>query len=53
MLTAMEPLRMRGLVAAVVTPMNGNGDLNLRVVPQVVDYLVSICRDAKLYVLYS
>lgn len=41
MLTAMEPLRMRGLVAAVVTPMNGNGDLNLRVVPQVVDYLVS------------
>jgi len=30
---------MRGLVAAVVTPMDQKGDLNLEVVPQVVDYL--------------
>ena len=37
----MEPLRMRGLVAAVVTPMNAKGDLDLSVVPRVVDYLAS------------
>ena len=37
----MEPLKMKGLVAAVVSPMNGNGDLNLGVVPRVVDYLAS------------
>lgn len=30
---------MRGLVAAVVTPMNEKGDLNLGVVPKVVDHL--------------
>ena len=35
----MESLKMRGLVAAVVTPMNEKGELNLEVVPQVVDYL--------------
>lgn len=40
-LKKMEPLKMRGLVAAVVSPMNGNGDLNLGVVPRVVDYLAS------------
>ena len=39
MLTKMEPLKMRGLVAAVVTPMDEKGDLNLGLVPQVVDYL--------------
>ena len=32
---------MRGLVAAVVTPMNAKGDLDLGVVPRVVDYLAS------------
>ena len=32
---------MRGLVAAVVTPMNAKGDLDLSVVPRVVDYLAS------------
>ena len=32
---------MRGLVAAVVTPMDAKGDLDLSVVPRVVDYLVS------------
>ncbi len=37
----MEPLRMRGLVAAVVTPMDAKGDLDLGVVPRVVDYLAS------------
>ena len=37
----MEPLRIRGLVAAVVTPMNAKGDLDLSVVPRVVDYLAS------------
>lgn len=39
MITKMEPLKMRGLVAAVVTPMDEKGDLNLGLVPQVVDYL--------------
>ncbi len=37
----MEPLRIRGLVAAVVTPMDAKGDLDLGVVPRVVDYLAS------------
>jgi N-acetylneuraminate lyase len=37
----MEPLKMRGLVAAVVTPMNEKGDLNLNLVPKVVDYLAT------------
>ena len=32
---------MRGLVAAVVTPMDAKGDLDLGVVPRVVDYLAS------------
>ena len=32
---------MRGLVAAVVTPMDAKGDLDLSVVPRVVDYLAS------------
>ena len=32
---------MRGLVAAVVTPMNEKGDLNLNLVPKVVDYLAT------------
>lgn len=35
----MEPLRMSGLVAAVVSPMDEAGELNLGVVPQVVDHL--------------
>jgi N-acetylneuraminate lyase len=35
----MEPLKMSGLVAAVVTPMDEAGELNLEVVPQIVDHL--------------
>tara|TARA_B110000495_G_C22997574_1_gene588307 strand:- start:158 stop:1096 length:939 start_codon:yes stop_codon:yes gene_type:complete len=35
----MEPLRMSGLVAAVVTPMDTTGELNLEVVSKVVDHL--------------
>lgn len=35
----MKPLDMNGLVAAVVTPMDAKGELNLGVVPQVVDHL--------------
>jgi N-acetylneuraminate lyase len=35
----MTPLRMTGLVAAVVTPMDAKGELNLEVVPRVVDHL--------------
>jgi N-acetylneuraminate lyase len=37
----MEPLRMTGLVAAVVTPMDEKGELNLEVVPKIVDHLES------------
>lgn len=32
---------MNGLVAAVATPMKGNGDLNLGVVPRVIDHLAA------------
>ena len=32
---------MSGLVAAVVTPMDDRGDLNLGIVPQIVDHLES------------
>jgi len=35
----MEPLKMNGLVAAVVTPMDESGELNLEVVPRIVDHL--------------
>lgn len=35
----MKPLEMSGLVAAVVTPMDAGGELNLGIVPQVVDHL--------------
>ncbi|MDF1714144.1 MAG: dihydrodipicolinate synthase family protein [Akkermansiaceae bacterium] len=35
----MKPLRMSGLVAAVVSPMDEAGELNLGVVPRVVDHL--------------
>ncbi|YCM44420.1 dihydrodipicolinate synthase family protein [Verrucomicrobiaceae bacterium 227] len=35
------PLMMRGLVAAVVTPMDDAGELNLGLVPQIVDHLES------------
>ena len=35
----MKPLEMSGLVAAVVTPMDARGELNLGVVLQVVDHL--------------
>jgi len=37
----MEPLRMTGLVAAVVTPMDVKGELNLEVIPKIVDHLAS------------
>lgn len=36
----MEPLRLKGLVAATVTPMDAKGELNLEIVPQVVAHLV-------------
>ena len=36
-----DPLNMSGLVAAVVTPMDDRGDLNLGIVPQIVDHLES------------
>ena len=35
----MKPLGMQGLVAAVVTPMTDTGELNLGLVPQIVDHL--------------
>lgn len=37
----MDPLNMNGLVAAVVTPMDDRGDLNLGIVSQIVDHLES------------
>ena len=37
----MDPLNMSGLVAAVVTPMDDRGDLNLGIIPQIVDHLES------------
>lgn len=40
-LISMEPLKMSGLVAAVVTPMGEDGELNLEVVPRIVDHLES------------
>lgn len=36
----MKPLEMSGLVAAVVTPMDERGELNLAMVPRVIDHLV-------------
>lgn len=35
----MDPLNLRGLVAAVVAPMNKDGDLALSVVPEIIDHL--------------
>ena len=35
----MEPLGMNGLVAAVVTPMNSEGEIDLSIVPAIVDHL--------------
>ena len=35
----MKPLGMQGLVAAVVTPMTDDGELNLGLVPEIVDHL--------------
>jgi N-acetylneuraminate lyase len=37
----MEPLGLKGLVAAAVTPMDENGDVDLRLVPRIVDHLES------------
>lgn len=37
----MQPLRLRGLVAATVTPMSSSGELDLGPVPRIVDHLVS------------
>jgi len=37
----MKTDRIEGLVAATVTPLNADGSLNLRVVPRLVDHLVS------------
>lgn len=37
----MNPLNLRGLVAAVVTPMDRSSELKLELVPRVVDYLES------------
>ncbi len=37
----MKPLGMQGLVAAVVTPMTDDGELNLELVPGIVDHLVA------------
>ena len=35
----MKPIGIQGLVAAVVTPMNDDGELNLGLVPEIVDHL--------------
>ena len=37
----MKPLGMQGLVAAVVTPMTDDGELNLGLIPSIVDHLVA------------
>jgi N-acetylneuraminate lyase len=37
----MEPLKMSGLVAAVVSPMDKNGELNVGIGPKVLDHLES------------
>ena len=36
----MDALKLKGLVAATVTPMDAAGDLKLEVVPRIIDHLV-------------
>lgn len=40
-LALMRHLNSKGLLAAVVTPMDGSGELNLEIVPRIVDHLES------------